>query len=402
MTTRNNRPSEPASTALLLHPEGMAENSPTFQGWVLTHTIKPSPERTAEPTRTVPSLPQFSPGTWNLKFLWCLDFEVWSFRAATALVALMLPLATLAKDPLQLVQTIPLPGVKGRFDHFSIDAKGNRLFFAALGNNTVEVIDLAAGKRLHSIPGMSKPQGVLYLDDQDQIGVASGSDGTFKLLNAASFELVKSIGSLDDADNLRFDSKWKRIYVGYGDGALAVIDPFTLQNSGETKLTGHPESFQLEKQSSRIFVNVPDAKQIAVIDREKKKVMATWPMKEFQANFPMTLDESNHRLFVGCRKPARLVVFDTEAGKPVADLAISGDTDDLFCDAKRKRIYISCGEGSLDTISQESPDSYKPLSKLHTAAGARTCFFSPDLDRLYLAIPDRGNQKAEIRVYQPE
>ena len=307
-----------------------------------------------------------------------------------------------AAEPLKLIQTIPLPGVKGRFDHFAMDANGDRLFVAALGNNTVEVIDLAAGKRIQSVAGMSKPCGVLYLEEQDQIAVANGDDGTLKLLNAASFDLVKSIGSLDDADNLRFDSKWKRIYIGYGGGAVAVSDPYTLQISGEIKLPGHPESFQLEKQGSRIFVNVPDAKQIAVADRDKKTVVATWPMDKFQANFPMSFDEPNHRLLVGCRKPARLLILDTQTGKQVQDLAISGDTDDLFYDAKRKRIYISCGEGSLDTISQESADSYKPLSKLHTAAGARTCFFSPDLDRLYLAVPDRGNQKAEIRVYQPE
>src|SRR5262249_37742778 len=151
------------------------------------------------------------------------------------------------------------------------------------------------------------------------------------------------------------------------------------ENPVPIKLAAHPESFQLEKQGTRIFVNVPDAKQITVIDREKKKVVATWPMDKFQANFPMSLDETNHRLFVGCRKPARLVVFNTEAGNPVAAPAISGDTDDPFCDAKRKRIYTSCGDGFLDTIGQESPDPYKPLGKVQTASGARTCFFSPDL-----------------------
>src|SRR6516162_2178419 len=173
-------------------------------------------------------------------------------------------------------------------------------------------------------------------------------------------------------------------------------------HKGTIKLAGHPESFQLEKQGWRVFVNVPDAKQIAVVDTEKDSVVTRWPMKEFQANFPMALDEPNHRLFVGCRKPARLVVFDTEAGKPVADLAISGDTDDLFYDAKRKRIYISCGEGFLDVVQQSSPDKYERTAHIPTASGARTCFFSSDLDRLFLAVPDRGNQRAEIRIYQPQ
>jgi YVTN family beta-propeller protein len=313
-------------------------------------------------------------------------------------------------DLLKLVQTIPLPGVKGRFDHFSMDPKGHRLFVAALGNNTLEVIDVAAGKRTQGVAGMSKPCGVLYLEEQGQIAVANGDDGTFKLLDAATFKLAHSLADLPDADNLRSDPKTKLAWLGYGDGALAAIafapspreERRPPQVVTTVKLSGHPESFQLEKQGTRIFANVPDAKQIAVIDREKKKAVATWPMDKFQANFPMSLDETMHRLFVGCRKPARLLVLDTQTGKIVADLAISGDTDDLFYDAKRKRIYISCGEGFIDIVERSSADNYQRLAKIATASGARTCFFSPDLDRLYLAVPDRGNQKAEIRVYQPE
>src|SRR5262249_40507712 len=148
-------------------------------------------------------------------------------------------------------------------------------------------------------------------------------------------------------------------WVGYGDGALAEFRPGNNKPASIIRLCGHPESFQLEKQGSRIFVNVPDCKEIAVADAAKHRIFAKWPMKEFQANFPMALDESNHRLFAGCRKPARLVVFDTETGKPVADLAISGDTDDLFYDAKRKRIYISCGEGFIDVVEQYSANSYQ-------------------------------------------
>jgi hypothetical protein len=170
---------------------------------------------------------------------------------------------------------------------------------------------------------------------------------------------------------------------------------------GSVKLAAHPESFQLEKQGTRIFVNIPDAKQIAVIDRSSRSVIATWPMETFKANFPMALDEANHRLFVGCRQPSRLVVLDTANGKMVADLAISGDIDDLFYDSTRRRLYLSCGEGSLDTIEQVNPDSYARVSRLPTTPGARTCFFSSALDRLYLAVPDRGAQQAEIRIYEP-
>jgi YVTN family beta-propeller protein len=303
-------------------------------------------------------------------------------------------------EPLKLVQTISLSGVKGRFDHFSIDSNGKRLFVAALGNNTVEVIDLAEGKRIHTISGMSKPQGVLFVAHHNELFVANGDDGTLKVLDGTDFNVKDKVTEMPDVDNVRLDPHTGEVWAGYGDGALARI--LVRSHKGTIKLAGHPESFQLEKQGWRLFVNVPDAKQIAIVDTKNDSVITAWPMQNFQANFPMALDETNHRLFVGCRRPARLVIFDTEAGKPVADLAVSGDTDDLFYNAKRKRIYISCGEGFIDVVEQSSADNYQRVAKIPTAAGTRTCLFSSDLDRVYLAVPERGNQKAEIRVYQPE
>ena len=313
-------------------------------------------------------------------------------------------LSACAQEPatLKLTQTIPLPGVKGRFDHFAIDTKGHRLFVAALGNNTLEVLDTVSGKTIKTITGLRKPTGVLYLSEPNEIAVANGDEGTFKFFNGATYQLVRTVGALDDADNVRLDPKTKLIYVGYAAGALAVIDAATMKPTGSIKLAAHPESFQLEQEGSRIFVNIPDAKHIAVIDRVKQTVTATWPITTFQANFPMALDEANHRLFVGCRQPARLVVFDTSTGKPVTDLAISGDTDDLFYDARRKRLYVSCGEGFVDVIDQRDADHYQLRERVPTRPGARTAFFAPDSNEFYLAVPLRGNQEAEIRVYQPQ
>jgi hypothetical protein len=306
--------------------------------------------------------------------------------------------------PLKLTKAIPLPGVEGRFDHFAIDEKGRRLFANALGNNTVEVVDVKNGKRLRSITDLHKPTGVLYLPESNRLYVANGEDGTLKIFDGTTLHLLQSIGSLDDADNVHYDGKAKLIYVGCGGGALAVIDPATLKILGRIKLNAHPESFQLEQNGNRIFVNVPDARQIAMIDREKREVAQTWPMEKFKANFPMALDESNHRLLVGFRSPARLIVFDTKNGKNKnsGDTEISGDTDDLFYDAKRKRIYISCGEGFIDVVEQFSPDNYKRIAKIPSSAGARTSFFSAGLDEFYLAVPHHGNQQAEIRSYAPE
>jgi len=324
-------------------------------------------------------------------------------RYLASLFLAFLASAALAAEPtaLKLTQTIPLPGVKGRFDHFALDPAGKRLFVAALGNNTLEVIDLAAGKRIRSLAGMSKPTGVLFLSKPNQIIVANGDDGTLKILSGDVSQVLHNLTALADADNLRFDPPTKLAWLGYGEGALAIIDPAAAKLLGSVKLPAHPESFQLEREGNRIFVNVPDAKQVAVIDRTKRTVTDTWPMETFQANFPMALDETNHRLFIGCRQPARLVVLDTATGKPVADLAISGDIDDLFYDAPRKHLYLSCGEGFLDTIEQTTADTYRRVSQLPTAPGARTCYFAPSRDRLYLAVPDRGSPKAEIRVFQP-
>jgi DNA-binding beta-propeller fold protein YncE len=306
------------------------------------------------------------------------------------------------QQPLRLIQTIPLSGVKGRFDHFSVDVKGRRLFCAALGNNTVEVIDLAAGKRLQTVPSMSKPTGVLFVPESNQILAANGADGTVKFMDGNTYKVTRTLSDFPDADNIRFDAAARLAWVGYGDGAIALLDPAAKKVLTIINLSGHPESFQLEKEGNRMFVNVPEARQLAVIDRKKRSIITTWPMEKFQANFPMASDEDNHRLFVGCRKPARLVVLDTNTGKPAADLGISGDTDDLFYDAIRKRIYISCGEGFVDVVEQRTSDEYKRAAQIKTAPGSRTSFFSAELDRFYLAVPERGYQKAELRVYQPE
>ena len=325
-------------------------------------------------------------------------------KPPTILLLCSLALCGRAQEPatLKLTKTIPLPGVQGRIDHFAIDVKGQRLFVAALGNNTLEVVDLAVGKPVKSIAGLHKPQGVLFLVESNQIGVANGDDGAFKLFDGASYELMKGLDSLPDADNVRFDAKTKLIYVGYGEGALAIIDATTMKQTGSIKLAAHPESFQLEQQGSRIFVNVTDARQIAVIDREKKDVITTWPLAQAKANFPMALDEANHRLFVGCRQPARLVVIDATTGKLITDLPISGDTDDLFYDATRKRLYISCGEGFVDVIDQHDSDNYRLRERIGTRAGARTSFFSGELNEFYLAVPQHGRQEAEIRIFTPQ
>lgn len=317
------------------------------------------------------------------------------------LLLLALQLHAGGTSDLQLIKTVPLPDVRGRIDHFAIDAKGQRLFMAALGNDTVEAIDLPAGKRIHTITGCSEPQGLAFVPAENRLVIANGGSGEVKILDGTSFKTIKVFAGMPDADNVRYDTKENLLYVGYGDGALGIINATNWKRSADIKLAGHPESFQLEQNSNRIFVNVPDAGHVAVIDRLLDRVTATWPLGDFHANFPMALDEANHRLFIGCRRPARLLVLDTTTGKRVADLEISGDTDDLFYNPARKEIYVSCGEGFIDVISQKSADTYSLQQKLATASGARTSFFSPGRSELYLAVrAGLISGKAEVRIFK--
>ena len=304
-----------------------------------------------------------------------------------------------AKGPLKLEKTILLPDVQGRIDHMSIDVEGQRLFVSALGNNTVEVIDLKAGKREKTISGLKEPQGVLFVSDNSHLFVASSKDGTVKMFDGTSLKLLKTIEYGDDADNLRFDSNRQRVYVGYGDGALAELD--TDGNKiAETKLGAHPESFQLEKNSPRIYVNLPKSRKIAVVDREKHSIVTTWGTGMSLANYAMALDEGDHRLFVVTRYPARLLVFDTASGKIVQKLSAVGDCDDVFYDQSRKRIYASGGEGAISIFEQQDADHYKEIARIATVKGARTSFFSPDLGRLYLAARRQSSSPAMIQVFE--
>ena len=301
--------------------------------------------------------------------------------------------------PLKLEKTIQLPDVQGRIDHMSIDVKGQRLFVSALGNNTVEVIDLKAGKRANTISGLKEPQGVLYVPGSGRLYVASSKDGTVKIFDATQLKLLKTVEYSDDADNLRYDSSRERIYVGFGDGALGELDSDG-KKIGEIKLDSHPESFQLEKNSARIYVNLPKSRKIAVLDREKGTVLTTWGTGMSFNNYPMALDEQNHRLFVVTRLPARLLVMDTSSGKTVQTLSAVGDCDDVFYDQSRKRIYASGGEGAISVFEQQDADHYKEVGRIATVKGARTSFFSLDLSRLYLAVRRQGSSTAMIQVFE--
>jgi DNA-binding beta-propeller fold protein YncE len=301
---------------------------------------------------------------------------------------------------LQLKQTIPLPGVEGRIDHLNLDAAGERLFVCALSNNTTEVIDLRKGDRVHSISGLGAPQGVVYAPELNRLFIANDKGGLCNIYDAKSWQLIGKVNFQDDADNVRYDSATKQIYVGFGNGGIGIINAADGKRVGSIKLAAHPEAFELEKHGPRIFVNVPNAGHVAVIDRGKGEVTATWKTDGAAANFPMAFDEANHRLFIGCRVPSKLVVLNTDSGNVVTTLDSSGDPDEIFYDGKRHRLYAICGAGYVEIIEQADSNTYKLAAKVPTATGARTGLFVPERDALFIAVPHRGRQAAEIRRYQ--
>lgn len=314
-----------------------------------------------------------------------------------------LALSVRAQDPpLKLVRNIPLPSVEGRIDHCAFDVAGQRLFVCALGNNSVEVIDVRNGERLHSISGLGSPQGVAYVPDVDRIFIANDKGGICNVYDGKSFRQLGEIDLKDDADNVRYDSAAKNIYVGFGNGGIAIVNASDIKQIGSIELSAHPEAFQLEKSGKRIFVNVPNSHHVAVIDRDQGKVIATWRTDLAFANFPMALDETNRRLFVGCRMPSRLIVINTDSGEVASKIDLSGDADDIFYDNKRRRVYTTCGAGKIDVFEQVDPNTYKTMARIDTATGARTGLFVPELDTLFVAVPHRGSQRAEIRSYQVE
>ncbi len=308
-----------------------------------------------------------------------------------------------APRPLVLTEAIPLPGVQGRFDHFGFDG-GNRLFVSALGNNSVEVIDISARVRDRSLTGIPRPQGVVYAPDAKKLFVASTA-GVLRIFDGTNFSLLKEIDFHGDVDNPRYDLSTHRVYVGFGEdetGAIGMVDALTNERLPEEyKLGAHPESFQLESQGANIYVNLPDLKQIAVINR-KSGAITRWAMT-LEHNFPMALDEANHRLFVVTHEPARLAVFGTTSGRTVAELPSVQDADDVYYDATRKRIYISGGEGFIYVFQQADPDHYTLLAKVSSTLGARTSGYfgkgHKGFDRYFVGVPARADHGAEIWLY---
>ncbi len=308
---------------------------------------------------------------------------------------------SLAQAPaLKLEREIPLPGVEGRIDHLSVDLEGQRVFIAALGNGTVEVVDLHQGQRAGEIKGLKEPQGLLYLPANHSLYVATGGDGMVRVYSGRTLALTGSVFVGDDADNLRWDHETESIMVGYGKGAIAML-PTNLGSkvTEEVRLPAHPESFQVSANGSGLFVNLPGDQSVASINKAGLVVKARWGNLGARANFPMAVDPGDSRFFIACRTPAQLLALNTKTGSVVERIDTVGDADDLFFDQSRARIYVIGGEGFVDVVSAPESGKLNSIAHIPTAAGARTGLFVPAWNKLLVAAPHRGATPARLLVY---
>ena len=323
----------------------------------------------------------------------------WAILLAASLVWPAATSAQTASPPLILEAKIPLGDVSGRIDHLGIDVKRQRLLVAELGNDSLGVVDLAAGKVLNRIAGLAEPQGVAYVPSSDSVFVANAGDGSVRVLRGEDLASIGRIELGDDADNVRVDTARNRVLVGYGRGALAVIDPVSLSKTADIGLKAHPEGFQIDETGTQVFVNVPDVREIVVIDLAVGSTQSL-PTQGAGANFPMAIDGEAHRVHVVFRSPPSLVALSSQDGHVVAKVDTCGDTDDVFVDRKRHRVYVSCGQGVVDVLETDE-QGYRRLARVPTVPGARTALFVPELDRLFVAVRAGSNEPAAIWVFRP-
>ncbi len=298
---------------------------------------------------------------------------------------------------LRLTATIPLPHVRGRIDHLALDARGRRLFVAALGNHTVEVVDLKSRKVIHVIPHLRYPQGLAYVPDLNRLIVATAGDGKLRFYNAGTFQLLHTVNLKDDADDLRYQPGTHTVFVGYGNGAIDGVDVRNFKITCHIPVAGHPEAFEVGR--THIYVNAQQYDQVQQLNRSTQRVTATWKLHHAAGNFPLAYDAHHHRLFIGCRQPNLLLVLSSRTGREIARFKIGGTADDMYFDPANQRVYIACGAGVLEVFHENTPNSFALLAAVPTTWGGRTSLLDDTSHTLYLAIPHHGSQRSTIRVY---
>jgi len=306
-----------------------------------------------------------------------------------------------ADDALQLEARIGLGSVTGRIDHLAVDLARRRLFVDELGNDSVDVVDLAAGKAIKRLDKIREPQGIGFAAPSDTLYVASGADGAVHLFQGESLAPSGDIRLGDDADNIHVGHDGARVYVGFGGGAIAVIDTTRRAKVADIVMPGgHPEGFQLDAAGQRLYVNLPERRRLAIADLATNKTLGQVVLAGGGANFALALDELRQNVLIASRNPSRLDAYSMHDGTRNASVPACGDADDVFVDAPRRRVYLSCGEGFLDVFAIHD-EGFERIAHLRTAAGARTALYVPELDRLFLGVRASGTQTAAVWVFRP-
>lgn len=326
------------------------------------------------------------------------------------LALLMIGGAQAQEAPVKLEKTFKLPAdVKGRFDHFGVDLKHHRLFATPEDHKALLVLDIHDGKLLQTVQGIEKPHAVAYREDLDRIYVTDGDAGVVRSIDGKNYKIINSVKLQEDADAMSMDPSTKLLYVVSGGkdvhmtySTLSVVDSTKGEKLTDIKVDGDTlEVMSLESSSPRLFLNNRAKNQIEVIDRDKRAIIATWPVTMGKTNVAMAYDEANHRLFVGCRS-GHIVVFDTATGKELQALKIGEGIDDLHFDPQSKLLFAACGAGSgeLDLYKEVDADHYESAGKIPSSPGTRNGRFVPELHEYFLAVPQHESSNAEIRVYR--
>jgi DNA-binding beta-propeller fold protein YncE len=327
---------------------------------------------------------------------------------ALAVVAILFPLASLAQSPapvFHLARTIALPGVASKFDHLAIDVAGNRLFIAATSINSVEVIHLKTDKVLESITGLGKPHGLAWAAETGSLYVSDGTLGQLRVYKGTPLTLKGTIKLSADADDMVYDKARQLLFVGHGTGdaanptEVAVVDARNFTLISNLSVATHPEGLDIDPQGGRLFANIAESNEVAVIDAARKAVSAHWKLTKASDNVPLAFDSDHQLLFVACRTPGMVIAIDAVTGKEVASQPAAGGADDLFYDPALRRVYVISGAGEVDAYQVSEAKVLSSIGVLHTAAGAKTALFVSAQNLLYVGVPGVGGKFAEIRVY---
>jgi len=313
------------------------------------------------------------------------------------------------KGPLSFVQSIPLPALHdGDFDHFAVDLASHRLFLTAEKNAAVEIFDLQTNKLIHTLTDIDEPHSMIYRTDLKKLFVIDGGAAEVKIYQGETYNRLGAIKLEDDADSMTYDPATKYLYVvNGGKGAkmayclISIIDTTTDKKLGDIKIDSDSvEALALEKSGPRIFVNITGKDAVGVVDREKRTVMATWPIgQEAKHNVAMAFDEAAHRLFISTSNPEKLIILNSDSGAIVASLPCGHMVDDMAYDANTKRIYLT-GSDFIDVFQQKDPDHYELVGQVPSSFRAKTAILVPQLKRFYLAVPRHENKSAEVRIFQ--